>query len=51
MVPESGRGWQLVEVRAGATGGDVYARVKLDFENPQHRSGLNFKVIVTDEVS
>ncbi|XP_047740918.1 neural-cadherin, partial [Hyalella azteca] len=50
VVPRSGLGWQLVEVRAGAAGADLFSRVPLDFENPQHRAGLNFRVQVTDQV-
>ncbi|XP_047735576.1 putative neural-cadherin 2, partial [Hyalella azteca] len=50
VVPRSGFGWQLVEVRAGAAGADLFSRVPLDFENPQHRAGLNFRVQVTDQV-
>ncbi|KAF2355007.1 Cadherin, partial [Trinorchestia longiramus] len=50
VVPESGRGWQLVEVFPGRGGGEVYTRVPLDFENPQHRGGLSFRVQVTDQI-
>ncbi|XP_018016189.2 neural-cadherin-like [Hyalella azteca] len=49
VVPRSGLGWQLVEVRAGAAGADLFSRVPLDFENPQHRAGFNFRVQVTDQ--
>ena len=50
VVPESGRGWQLVQVTPVAEGGEIWARVALDYENPQHREGLQFTVQVTDQV-
>ncbi|XP_047737642.1 uncharacterized protein LOC108668249, partial [Hyalella azteca] len=49
VVPGSGHGWQLVEVAASTAGADLFSRVPLDFENPQHRAGLNFRVQVTDQ--
>ncbi|XP_047738868.1 protocadherin-16-like [Hyalella azteca] len=51
VMPGSGHGWQLVEVAASTGGADLFSRVPLDFENPQHRAGLNFRVQVTDQIS
>ena len=52
IVPNSGRGWQLVTVSGRPDGGGAQLRalVPLDKENPEHKHGLRFQVQVTDQV-
>ena len=53
MVPGSGIGWQLFTVsqRPGNVGAELKCKIKLDYEQPSHRSGYKFKIEVTDKVS
>ncbi|XP_063876237.1 putative neural-cadherin 2 isoform X2 [Scylla paramamosain] len=51
VVPDSGRGWQMFQVEGvsgSLPGGNLKSVKPLDFENPDHRQGFNFKVQVTD---
>ena len=54
VVPDSGRGWQMFQVEGvsgSLPGGNLKSVKPLDFENPKHRQGFDFKVQVTDVVS
>ena len=55
VVPDSGRGWQLVELvkRQGEQeweGAELRATEEFDYEHPEHKDGLRFQVQVTDQV-
>lgn len=49
----SGKEKKLFDIKSkkDGSGGEIYSKINLDYENPQHRKGFNFHVEVTDAVS
>ena len=52
MVPDSGLGWQLVQLveREGGEGAQLMAKRPFDFEDERYKEGVRFQVQVTDQV-
>ena len=52
IVPNSGRGWdQFYLTNNNETGCSLRSKIRLDFENPEHRKGFKFQIQVCDMVS
>lgn len=52
IVDGSGKGWDLFFLSAGnSTGSHLHSKIRLDYENPNHRGGFRFQVQVSDKVS